>query len=83
MYWNYLNDRRLVIVDSSTQQTRIVKDEEFFLAPEYVNVLLDGQWQVVKKSRLKAAQFGSPFQQQLQGSGKPGKAHPRKEDDTK
>ncbi len=62
MYWNVLDDGRQVIVDTSQQQTRQVGDEEFFLDPAYVNVLLDGKWQYVKKSRLgKVVSADNPF----------------------
>lgn len=61
MNYAHLDDGRKVVVDTSRQQTRMVGKEEFFLDPAYVNVLLDGYWQCVKKSRLKKAEYGNPW----------------------
>ena len=61
MNWAHLDDGRLILVDSSRQQTRNVGGKDFFLSLNYVNVLLEGSWQVVKKDRLRPAEFGSPF----------------------
>lgn len=61
MNFALLDDGRRVIVDSSRNQTRVVGGQEFFLPLNYVNVLLEGSWQAVKKSRLKAKEYGSPF----------------------
>ena len=61
MNWAHLDDGRAVVVDSSRQMTRQVKGESFFLNPNYVTVLLDGQWQTVRRDRLKNVPFGSPF----------------------
>jgi hypothetical protein len=59
MNYSHLDDGRLVIVDSARKQTAVHTAEP--CPPGYVNVLLDGHWQTVKRSRLKAAFFGSPF----------------------
>ena len=69
MNYALLDDGRKVVVDSARNQTRTVTIStdkcfttgEFFLAPAYVSVLLDGGWQAVKRSRLKPAEYGSPF----------------------
>jgi hypothetical protein len=61
MNFAILDDGRKVVVDSSRNQTRMVGGKEFFLGLKYVNVLLDGGWQTVKKERLKPAEYGSPF----------------------
>ncbi len=61
MNYAYLDDGRRVIVDTSRVQTRMVGDEEFFLDPEHALVLLEGLWQVVRRSRLKTAHYGNPF----------------------
>lgn len=59
MYWALLNDGRRVIVTNGT--TRKVGKEEFFILPLYTEIILEGGFQVVKKSRLKPAEYGSPF----------------------
>ena len=61
MYYATLDDGRGVIVDTSREMTRMVGGAEFFLAPAYVNVLLDGSWQTVKKQRLKKAADETPY----------------------
>ena len=62
MNWGRLDDGRMVIVDTSRQQVRMVKGKEYFLDPSFVNVLLDDAWAVVKKSRIKTAPYGNPFE---------------------
>ena len=57
------DDGRQVIVDSSRNQVRHVSGEEFFLLPEYVNVLLEGGWQTMRQSRLRNMEYGSPWGQ--------------------
>lgn len=59
MYWAILDDGRQVIV--MTGKTRLVSGKEYFLTHEYVEVILDGGLQIVRKSRLKPAEYGSPF----------------------
>lgn len=61
MNYAQLDDGRRVIVDTSRVQTRMVEDKEFFLDPGHTLVLLEGRWQVVRKSRLKIAHYGNPF----------------------
>ena len=58
-----LDDGRQALVDSSREQVRYVDGEEFFLLPEYVNVLLEGGWQTMKRSRLRNMEYGSPWGQ--------------------
>lgn len=65
MKWAHLDDGRAVVVDSSREQTRQVGGKTFFLAPAYVNVLLEGRWQTVRRSRLKDAEYGHPYQAYL------------------
>lgn len=60
MYWAILDDGRRVIVTNG--KTRKVNGKEHFLLQEYAEVLLDGGIQVVRKDRLKPAQYGSPFE---------------------
>ena len=60
MYWARLSDDgREVIV--TTGKTRWVKGKEYFLTRDYVEVMLDGGLQIVRKSRLRKAEYGSPF----------------------
>jgi hypothetical protein len=65
MNYAHLDDGRLVIVDSARNQKRKITTQlgtgEYHIDKAYVNALLDGHWQTVKRSRLKAAHFGSPF----------------------
>ncbi len=56
-------DGRQCIVDSSVNQVRFVDGEEFFLLDAYVNVLLEGGWQTVRRSRLRNMEYGSPWGQ--------------------
>lgn len=77
MYNAILDDGRVVIVDTSRNQERMVttwKQDDvdkakaimstrpYFLHPDYVNVWLDGNWQAVKRKRLKELPFGNPFE---------------------
>ena len=55
------DDGRQVIVDTSREQVRYVKGEEFFLSPDHVNVLLEGGWQTMRRKRLRNMEYGSPF----------------------
>lgn len=61
MYWAKLNDGRRVIVSPSKNPTRMVRGEEHFVDQHHTAVLLDGGWQVVRKERIKPAEYGSPF----------------------
>ena len=61
-----LDDGRMVLV--STGNTRMVGGKEFFLGNGYVEVFLDGGWQVVRKSRLKSASYGNPFEVRTDGT---------------
>jgi hypothetical protein len=56
-----MDDGREVVVLPSGN-TRMVKGEEFFIPPAYVEVLLEGGFQVVRKARIKTAPYGSPFE---------------------
>ena len=60
MYFALLDDGRQVIVTNGP--TRKVGQEEFFLLPAYIEVILEGGFQVVRKDRLKPAQYGTPFE---------------------
>jgi hypothetical protein len=59
VYYAILDDGRSVIVTNG--KTRNVAGKEFFLTHAYVEVILDGGTQIVRKSRLKPAEYGSPF----------------------
>lgn len=65
MKWGQMDDGRRVIVDTARIQKRKITTQlgtgEYHIDEAYVNVLLDGRWQTVKKSRIKPAVFGSPF----------------------
>lgn len=63
MNWAMLDDTRRVIVDTARNPIRKVKGNEFFVDPAYANVLLDGGWQTVRRSRLKNLGYGSPFEE--------------------
>jgi hypothetical protein len=60
MHWAKLKDGREVIV--SAQKTRQVGGEEFFIPNNYVVCLLDGAWQPIRKDKLRALEYGNPFQ---------------------
>ena len=60
MYLALLDDGRYVIVTNGA--TRKVGEKEFFLLPAYTEVILEGGFQVVRRDRLKPAQYGTPFE---------------------
>lgn len=60
MYWGILDDGRQVVVMSGG--IRMVGEKEFFILPSHTQVILDGGFQIVRKDRLKPAQYGTPFE---------------------